>query len=217
MGHPNVPDEVWKAINGAMILSPWNIYKDLTKRPEIQAERLLRWRPEECVDAFTRMLSTDAWRGALPGSSWSLARNIHRYVSVSDQATADALIPELLKMPASVRGVSYEPAIGPVDWSRHLQVLGDFYLRTVDHVIIGGESGPGARWFDLQWARDTIKACRRAGIPVYVKQLGALAVEVVPDHTGTLYDRHLIAGSKGEDWEWWPEDLKVREHVREWI
>ena len=43
----------------------------------------------------------------------------------------------------------------------------------LDWIIVGGESGPGARPFDIQWARDTIGQCRDAGVIVFVKQLGS--------------------------------------------
>lgn len=40
-------------------------------------------------------------------------------------------------------------------------------------IVVGGESGPGARPFDIQWARDIIAQCKAAGVPVFVKQLGS--------------------------------------------
>lgn len=66
-------------------------------------------------------------------------------------------------------------------------------------MIIGGESGPGARAMDLGWARELVSRCREAGASVFVKQLGS------------VLGRELGAGSKGGDWDAWPEDLKVRE------
>ena len=63
-------------------------------------------------------------------------------------------------------------------------------------VICGGESGPGARPFDLAWARDVIAQCRAAGVPVFVKQLGT-----------KLFLNHPKGGDPAE----WPEDLRVRE------
>lgn len=73
-------------------------------------------------------------------------------------------------------------------------------------VIIGGESGPGSRPFDLTWARSLIRLCRAEGAAVFVKQLGARPVlDGVPIK---LKDR------KGEDWSEWPEDLRIREFPR---
>ena len=71
--------------------------------------------------------------------------------------------------------------------------------RRIDWVIVGGESGPGARPMDLEWAREIAMHCRDARAPLFVKQLGAAA------------GRTLGAGPKGGDWDAWPEDLRLRE------
>jgi hypothetical protein len=44
-------------------------------------------------------------------------------------------------------------------------------------VIVGGESGPNARQFEVEWAVRTVKQCRDAGVPVFVKQLGAHIID----------------------------------------
>lgn len=105
-----------------------------------------------------------------------------------------------------------------------------FDLGGIDWVIIGGESGPNARPFDIQWARDIIRQCKAAGVPVFVKQVGARPCE------GDLRqrDRHdyitvrgrkvggetawmesgrwlNLTDPKGGDIDEWPEDLRVRE------
>jgi protein gp37 len=66
-------------------------------------------------------------------------------------------------------------------------------------VIIGGESGPGARRMAEGWARNLVDECTETGTPVFVKQLGS------------VLGRQLGAGPKGGDWDAWPEDLRVRE------
>lgn len=48
--------------------------------------------------------------------------------------------------------------------------------RLLNWVIVGGESGKGARPCDVQWIRDLIQQCQAAGVPVFVKQLGAVPV-----------------------------------------
>ena len=101
-------------------------------------------------------------------ASWRKTKNIHRYVSVSDQSTADALIPALLDMPAAVRGVSLEPMVGPVDLAP--------WLGKLQHVIVGGESGRKARPCDLAWIAEVVKQCKAAGVPCFVKQVGAKPV-----------------------------------------
>ena len=86
--------------------------------------------------------------------------------------------------------------------------------------VVGGESGPGARVMEADWARGAIRQCREAGVPVFVKQLGAafsdpkngivgaalnVPQECAPQVTRRLKDR------KGADMDEWPVDLRVRE------
>ena len=90
----------------------------------------------------------------------------------------------LTQVPAAIRWVSYEPALGAIDikkWSLH-----------IDWVIAGGESGYGARMMSLKWCRDLLKQCRTHKIAYFMKQLGGH-----PDK------RKLI--------ETFPEDLRVQE------
>lgn len=95
----------------------------------------------------------------------------------------------------------------------------------IDWVIVGGESGPKARPFDLAWARSIVSQCRAAGVPVFVKQLGAKPFTVGDDGPGVRAPRSYKraypdeAGRfwldkvdrKGGDMAEWPEDLRVRE------
>lgn len=109
--------------------------------------------------------------------------------------------------------------------------------HSIDWVIVGGESGPGARPFDVQWARDIVVQCKAASVPVFFKQMGSN----VRDHNDTGFDgdepeswpmstgwiEHDLDGTrdgyqgapvrihlldrKGGDMSEWPEDLRVRE------
>ena len=137
---------------------------------------------------------------------WPLP-NVHLGVSCEDQATADERIPELLACPAAVRFVSYEPALGPVrftlrglpgwdedwkydtlagrEWASPRDDIEPGTSPRIDWVIVGGESGPGARPFDLAWARSTIAQCRAAGVRVFDRKGGTIAE--------------------------WPADLRVRQ------
>lgn len=128
------------------------IFQILTKRPE-------------------RMLEFFADRPVLP--------NLWLGVSVENQETADRRIPVLLKVPAAVRFISYEPALGPVDFSayfggEYVGLPGDAvhpnYNFGISWLICGGESGPCARQCDLAWIRSAVEQCRAAGVPVWVKQ-----------------------------------------------
>jgi protein gp37 len=80
----------------------------------------------------------------------------------------------------------------------------------LDWVIVGGESGPGARPFDLAWARELVRQCRWAGTACFVKQLGARPVEDY--NPGEAFDCGVaLRDRKGGDMAEWPEDLRVRQ------
>lgn len=151
-------------------------------------------------------------------AAWPLP-NVWLGVSVENQATADERIPRLLATPAAVRFVSYEPALEAVDFSPWLRAScsvhrkGDGYrccageaprLSPLQWVIVGGESGPGARTTGLGWIRDAVNACRESGTPCFVKQVGARVAS-----GGSMPDRPR--NRKGGDPAEWPEDLRVRE------
>lgn len=89
--------------------------------------------------------------------------------------------------------------------------LQDRQRPALDLVIIGGESGPGARPFHLDWARDLVDQCRHAGAAPFVKQLGSLPVANENDDRRAIFK---IRDSAGGDPNEWPEDLRVREFPR---
>lgn len=204
-----VKDEWIESVWTTMGRSPNHTFQVLTKRAE-------------------RMRDVMAGLPTLP--------NVWLGVSVEDQERADERIPLLLQTPAAVRFVSAEPLLGPVDFLRlgtmddgtrgalsydalaggwwHRRGRAERWIRRdegprLDWVIVGGESGPGARPMDLAWARSTVKQCRAAGVAVFVKQLGArpdgAGFSVAARYTGRLRDR------KGGDPSEWPDDLRVRE------
>ena len=101
----------------------------------------------------------------------------------------------------------------------------------LDWIIVGGESGPQARPFNIQWARDVIGQCKAAGVPVFVKQVGARPVDSAyrvgvfaehdkrsiaaakqlgMDHVG--FNLLILKDRKGGDPAELPEDLRVREY-----
>lgn len=85
----------------------------------------------------------------------------------------------------------------------------------IDWIIVGGESGPNARPFDVAWARSTIEQCRAAGVACFVKQVGAHPW----DGPGSLWgaDPTMRSGvirlsdRAGADPSEWPDDLRVQE------
>jgi protein gp37 len=239
--HAQVPFEYIAAVFGVMAATPKHTYQVLTKRPE-RAREFFAWMtaqprkwPGE-TDAAIAVRSAESHVGALGAEDvWPL-RNVHLGVSVEDQATADERIPVLLQLPAAVRWVSYEPALGAVDFNA-IQIPGEREgLRfssierahdarfgssdvLLDWIVVGGESGPGARPFDLAWARKTVEDCRGVDVPVFVKQLGARPYyrnddyASDPDDRGSIRDL-VLADRKGGNWDEWPAELRVREAVR---
>lgn len=155
--------------------------------------------------------------------------NLWLGTSVENQAAADARIPHLLRVPAAVRFLSCEPLLGPVDLGQRLQTP-EWKRRRAEHwkeppvpdldwVIVGGESGPGARPCRVEWIRSIVEQCKAAGVPCFVKQLGAKPHGKHNDNPGgSCLDNSCcelrLRDKKGGDTQEWPEELRVREFPR---
>lgn len=136
--------------------------------------------------------------------------NVWIGTTVENQEYAEKRIPELLKIPARVRFLSCEPLLGPIDLGKveawrtaETGMLKDGEKAKLDleWVIVGGESGKGARPFNIDWARDIVKQCRAAGVACFCKQVGTVAAK-----ENGLVDKK---GGEIEQWPW--DDIKVRE------
>ncbi len=103
--------------------------------------------------------------------------NVWMGVSVED-ADVVSRIDDLRSVPAAVRFLSCEPLIGP---------LSNPNLDGIGWVIVGGESGPGARPMAAEWVRDIRDQCDRHGIPFFFKQWGG----VLKSRTGREFDGRL--------------------------
>jgi protein gp37 len=221
--HAQVPFEFIAAVFGVMAACPQHTFLVLTKRPE-RAREFFAWVDEQLsagdsyytavlgrvLSAADGHLSNDAWDAVLERTGferslpecepWPLP-NVHLGTSVEDQATADARIPELLCCPAGLHWVSAEPLLD------HVDLCLDILPKSGPHiewVVVGGESGPGARAFDIAWARSIVEQCRERGVPVFVKQLGAMPI-------GDIAVECRLLDRKGGDMDEWPADLRVRE------
>jgi protein gp37 len=138
--------------------------------------------------------------------------NVWLGVSVEDQRRADERIPLLLDTLATVRWISAEPLLSDVDLSAHLD-----YSPSLNWVVVGGESGPDARVFDIGWARSIISQCKMAGVACFVKQLGARPHKWLRDHPKGLpacetFLPLCLKDRKGGNPEEWPAELRVREY-----
>jgi len=172
------PDSYRRGLTEAVKLAeaeaPQHLYLELTKRPD------LMW--------------TDAW-GNVP-DSWSqrdgppsAPGNVWSGVSVWNQTSVDSFLWRLIDTPAALRFVSAEPLLDSLDLSPYLPRLG--------WVIVGGESGPRAlaRPCSIGWISDIVDQCRKAGVPVFVKQLGTN-----PTQGGRVLDLKHPRGADPDEW-----------------
>jgi protein gp37 len=181
-----VPTWFIARVFAVMALAHWHTHQVLTKR----AERMFRlfsseefWDEVHCfmagiieekVDPLNRR-STDLRASSPDVGPDEPLPNVWLGVSTEDQQRADERIPWLLDTPAAKRFVSYEPALGPVDFGRCYRVHGgdglcDHEETGLDWVVAGAESGPGARPMDQQWIRDVKNQCVSAGVAFFYKQ-----------------------------------------------
>ena len=146
--HHEVPEDFARECFRVMLEVDRHVYQVLTKRPA-RAARFVR----RHADLFPRGFPGHIWIGT----------------SVEDQS-ADYRVRHLLAVRAAVRFLSCEPLIGPLDLTLFLDGLaaGD----KLHWVIVGGESGIGARPMDAGWARALRDQCRRANVPFFFKQWG---------------------------------------------
>lgn len=209
---------------------PWLDFLLLTKRPG----NVLRMWPDYSIHAcVTGDCPHDRQSECDSAEDRKYRDNVQLITSVSDQATLDGLWPELRKCRGlvPVLGLSAEPLIGPLDFSKIMRPSGsaigyleDFYKTKwvqPDWIIVGGESGAGAREMDIHWVWSIVRQCRRNGVAVFVKQLGANPYQMDmmgdPDVPGgSMHFAHPLdlKDKKGGDPAEWPEDLRVREFPR---
>lgn len=174
--HEDVPFLRIATVFGVMHTAKQHRYLLLTKRPQ---------RMKEFFEWFTGPF----WRGAWPeeyGHVWL-------GVTAENQQRVDERIPILLQIPAAVHFVSYEPALGPIDFSKwvwrdigwqnaggpnecpHGYAAGvpcPKCTPRVDLIIAGGETGPGARPPHPNYFRQTRDQCKEAGVPFFFKGWG---------------------------------------------
>lgn len=205
-----VEDSWLDQIFAVMACSPQHIFQVLTKRPKRMRDYLttsmLEHRLAAAQGQFDFPLESPGFWPHLPLS------NVWLGVSVEDQERARERIPLLLDTPATVRWISAEPLLGPLDLGC-LDVDGDSFVdalhlrnwedeiaqwrdsdedweeqfldwyglsvlpsgpmsSVLDWVVVGGESGSGARPMHPDWARSLRDQCAKAGVPFFFKQWG---------------------------------------------
>ena len=157
--HEAVPDEWIDRVFTVMALAPQHTFQVLTKRPERMREYIVK---NPGFNIRTSMQSIK--RQAVIDMTWPLP-NVLLGVSVEDQPRADERRDHLgtLAWHGWRTFVSYEPALGPVDWT------GWDFLKWM---ISGGESQPGARPSHPDWHRAARDFCAANSIPYLFKQWG---------------------------------------------
>jgi protein gp37 len=162
------------------------------EHPELDAIRADLWPLiEKCTSLDWQLLTKRPWNVAMMApASWftSWPSNVCIGTTVESRRTRDERVPHLLQIPARVRFLSMEPLLEEVDLEaafcvcdRNGEPSGPRCNRdgspAISWVIVGGESGPGARPFDLAWSRSIVAQCREAGVPAFVKQVGSQPVD----------------------------------------
>lgn len=139
---------------------------------------LLTKRPQNVA----KMLPSD-WGGGYP--------NVWLGFTAEDQVRYGQRWKHLATVPAAVKFVSYEPAIGPLR-------LDAAATSHPDWLISGGESGPGARRMDAQWARDIVADCREIGVAAFHKQWGSYENNPLVCELGYSVDSAKAADANGK-------------------
>lgn len=187
--HESIPDEWIDSAFAVMALTPQHTYQVLTKR----AARMRAYMLDGASNRAGVVLGR-AWselgrpslskynHGNITQRPWPLP-NVWLGVSTERQQEAEERIPLLLKTPAAVRFISAEPLLGPIDLIGTLARFQDDPIakrqcavglgrQLIDWVIVGGESGPGARPMHPEWARALRDQCAAAGVSFFFKQWG---------------------------------------------
>ena len=174
--HKSISDDLRASIFDAARLHPGIDFILLTKRPQ----NIARY---------------------LPGDWGNGYRNVWLGVTAENQEEADRRIPILLATPAAVRWVSAEPLLGPIDFlggemngpltdggPTGEQIANDptgwrvgrYGVSRLNWIVVGGESGAGARPMHPAWARSIRDQCAEAGVPFFMKQMSGATKRAMP-------------------------------------
>ncbi len=148
--HDDVPGDHQVRTWQAMRLADWHTYQVLTKRAEGMAQSM-------------------SWILRKSGAGEDPLPHVWLGVSVEDRKFGVPRIEHLRETPAAVRFLSVEPL---------LEDLGELDLRGIDWVIVGGESGPGARPMAPEWVRSVRDQCAATGVAFFFKQWGGVRKKV---------------------------------------
>jgi protein gp37 len=162
--------------------------------PLVASERNRLWMLIERTNSLDWLLLTKRPENVLRMSPWHhnpdglIWPTVWLGTSVEDQQRADERIPALLEPehPVAVRFLSCEPLLGPVDLTP--------WLDGLDWVIVGGESGPGHRAMNPDWARSLRDQCVGAGVAFFFKQDSGPRSGMRPELDGQTWHQFPTVG-----------------------
>lgn len=173
--HDAVPDEYIAKVWAVMALAPQHTFQVLTKRHGRMRSLLSNddgWFGHMVAAAASDLCGEPPFEPCPTfhsvRESWPLP-NVWLGVSTENQQWADIRIPALLDTPAAVRFISAEPLLGYVDLYRFPVGQNE---KVLHWVIVGGESGRGARPMHPRWAEQLHRQCEAAGVSFLFKQWG---------------------------------------------
>jgi protein gp37 len=184
--------------------TPGADYQLLTKRPENFRSRMeaaiahARETRAGPVDTMKHPVMRDTMEWCRVWMAGDPPRNVWMGATGENHEMARERAASLAQIPAELRFLSCEPMLGPID----LDDIPAEHKAALSWIICGGESGGGARPFDLDWARDLRGDCAEAGIAFFMKQVGSNAV-----WGGNPYK---TATPKGGEMSEWPEMIQGR-------
>lgn len=196
--HPSVTDTFLNRVFATIVNAPQHRFIVLTKRPE----RLLRY-AKSVENSWTWRHLDHVWFG----------------VTAENQGWADERIPVLLQVPAKHKWVSVEPILGSVDllpWLRPqtqwVDTIADAYPEitpALEWVVVGCESGPGARVDQPRWYEYMIEQCGRAEVPLFIKQSRPLNSGVINRYGEPMLPLVKMPVIQGRVWSDYPDDLML--------
>jgi protein gp37 len=226
--HESVPFGWIDRVFAIMALASQHVFQVLTKRPDRMREYFAdpnTW--GRIIAASDELKPSGLWNGNAYQLRYEITTNgflpnVWLGTSVEDQARADERVPHLLATPAAVRWISAEPLLGYVHFGYLLWPNGEGKSRTgisalvgarwengelverlpkLDWIVVGGESGDGARPMKLDWARGIRDQCEAAGVAFHFKQWGNwVPFEILDDGTFSP-PTSILAMGKWKRWE----------------
>jgi protein gp37 len=181
----------WKAPRRVFVNSMSDLFGEFVPDDFLgRVFEVMRETPQHTYQVLTkRAARLREWTSGQPWLGTAEASHIWLGVSVEDRKYGLPRIDELRRGTAFIRFLSIEPL---------LEHLGDIDLRGINWVIVGGESGPGARSMEQSWVCEIRDQCRAVGVAFFFKQWGGVRKHI----TGRVLD--------GRTWDDFPKIYRIR-------